>query len=139
MKSLITVEVLVNAPREKIWQYWTGPGHIVHWNFASDDWCSPRATNDLRVGGKFNYRMEAKDGSTGFDFEGMYTLIEENTKIEYVLAGDDERKVCIEFFREREGCRVVETFEAEAENPLELQKNGWQAILSNFKKYGESR
>lgn len=139
MKSLITVEVLVNASQEEIWKYWTGPEHIVHWNFASDDWCSPRATNDLRVGGKFNYRMEAKDGSTGFDFEGMYTLIEENTKIEYVLAGDDERKVCIEFVREKEGCRVVETFEAEAENPLELQKNGWQAILSNFKKYGESR
>jgi uncharacterized protein YndB with AHSA1/START domain len=135
MESQITVEVLVNAPIEKVWEYWTKPEHIVNWNFASSDWCSPNAVNDLKVGGEFNFRMEAKDGSGGFDFQGTYSLVEPNKKIEYTII--DGRKVTIEFGEEGGGCRVVETFEAEKINPLEMQKSGWQAILNNFKKYVE--
>ncbi len=138
MKPQITVEVLVHAPIEKIWQYWTEPKYISRWNFASDDWCSPRAENDLRVGGKFKSRMEAKDGSAGFDFEGTYTSVEENEKIEYVMIGDDARKVSIEFVKQESGYKVIETFDAEEENSLEMQKNGWQGILDNFKKYVEA-
>lgn len=138
MKSPITVEVSLDAPIVKIWKYWTEPEYISRWNFASDEWCCPRATNDLRIGGKFNWRMEAKDGSTGFDFEGVYTVVEENKKLAYVLVGDDERKVSIEFVEQDSGCKIIETFEAEEENPLEMQKNGWQAILDNFKKCVEA-
>ena len=137
MKPRITVEVFIEAPREKVWEYWTLPEHSMHWNFASDDWCSPRATNDLRVGGKFNVRMEARDGSMGFDFEGTYTLVEEYKKIKYTMVGDDAREVSVEFVPQADGLRVVETFDAEAENSLEMQKSGWQAILDNFKKYVE--
>ncbi len=132
MRPKITVEVFVSTPREKAWQYWTAPEHIVKWNFASDDWSAPRAENDLRVGGKFKYRMEAKDGSAGFDFEGTYTAVEEYEKIEYVLA--DERRVVVELREQEGGCKITETFDAEGENSLELQKAGWQAILDNFKK-----
>lgn len=138
MKSKITVEVCIHAPIEKIWQYWTEPEYIRCWNFASDDWCSPRVENDLRVGGNFKSRMEAKDGSAGFDFEGMYTTVVENEKIEYVMAGDDARKVSIEFVKQADGYKVIETFDAEEENSLEMQKNGWQAILDNFKKCVEA-
>ncbi len=139
MKSSITVEVFVEAPREKIWEYWTKPEHIKNWNFASDDWCTPHATNDLRVGGKFTFRMEAKDGSAGFDFGGTYTAIDEYKKIEYVMGGDGGRRVSIEFMAQGNGHTVTETFEAEEEHSLEMQKNGWQAILNNFKKYIEAR
>lgn len=138
MAQTITVEVSLDAPIGKIWKYWTEPEYIMHWNFASDDWCCPRATNDLRVGGKFNWRMEAKDGSVGFDFEGTYTFVEENEKIEYVMIGDDARKVSIEFVKQESGYKVIETFDAEEENSLEMQKNGWQGILDNFKKYIEA-
>jgi uncharacterized protein YndB with AHSA1/START domain len=93
--SSITVEMKVNAPLEKVWDYWTNPQHIVNWNYASEDWHAPHATNDLRVGGKFSSRMEAKDGSMGFDFEGEYTKVEQHIEIEYVLA--DARKVNIRF------------------------------------------
>lgn len=138
MKSKITVEVCIHAPIEKIWQYWTEPEYISCWNFASDDWCSPRAENNLRVGGNFKSRMEAKDGSAGFDFEGTYTTVVENEKIEYVMVGDDGRKVSIEFVKQADSYKVIETFDAEEQNSLEMQKNGWQAILDNFKKCVEA-
>lgn len=134
--SSITVEVKVNAPLEKVWDYWTNPQHIVQWNYASEDWHAPNASNDLRVGGKFNSRMEAKDGSMGFDFEGEYTKVEQHLEIEYVLA--DARRVNIRFDSDGKETTVTETFDPENENTLELQRAGWQAILDNFKRYTES-
>ncbi|MFA7380274.1 MAG: SRPBCC family protein [Bacteroidia bacterium] len=134
--SSITVEVKVNAPLEKVWDYWTNPQHMVNWNYASEDWHAPHATNDLRVGGKFNSRMEAKDGSMGFDFEGEYTKVEQHIEIEYVLA--DARRVNIRFDSDGKETTVTETFDPENENTLELQRTGWQAILDNFKRYTES-
>ena len=134
--SSITVEMKVNAPLEKVWDYWTNPQHIVNWNYASEDWHAPHATNDLRVGGKFNSRMEAKDGSMGFDFEGEYTKVEQHIEIEYVLA--DARRVNIRFDSDGKETTVTETFDPENENTLELQRAGWQAILDNFKRYTES-
>jgi len=136
MKKLITVETLIDAPIEKIWNYWTAPEHIVHWNFASDEWCSPAATNDLKVGGKFNYRMEAKDGSMGFDFWGTYTDVKLNDAIEYTMG--DGRNAYIRFEKAGDQNKVTETFEAEEVNSVELQKGGWQAILDNFKKHVET-
>ncbi len=111
----------------------------MRWNFASDDWCCPRAENDLQIGGVFNYRMEAKDGSVGFDFSGTYTGVEKEKRINYVMAGADARAVSIEFEERDNGCSVRETFEAENENSLELQKMGWQSILDNFKKHVEAQ
>ena len=135
-KTVITVESTVNAPAEKVWEYFTKPEHVTHWNHASDDWHSPRGENDLRVGGKFVYRMEAKDGSFGFDFGGVYDEVKPNEYIEYTLG--DGRKVKVNFSKQGNQTSVVEAFEAENQNPVELQKNGWQAILDNFKKYTES-
>lgn len=132
----ITVEALVQAPLDTAWQAWTEPEHITEWNAASDDWCSPKATNDLRVGGQFSARMEAKDGSAGFDFEGTYTLVEAGKRIEYVMA--DGRTVQIVFAPEGDGVRVTETFDTENENSAELQRAGWQAILDSFKRHAES-
>jgi uncharacterized protein YndB with AHSA1/START domain len=138
MKQQITVEIFVNAPIEKVWNFWNDPEHIKNWYFASDTWCAPRAENNLAVGGMFKIRMEAKDKSAGFDLEGTYTVIEKEKKIEYVLIGEDKRKVNIEFFAQKNGCRVVESFDPEHMNPHEMQKNGWQSILNNFKKYVEA-
>ncbi len=135
-KTNITVENTVNAPVEKVWKFWTGPEHITQWNHASDDWHSPAAKNDLRTGGQFNYRMEAKDGSFGFDFNGVYDEIKTNELIAYTIEGG--RKVKIIFTRQGNVTKVVETFEAENTNPIELQRGGWQAILNNFKKYAEA-
>ena len=135
LKEKITVETLVNAPIEKVWEFWTKPEHITHWNNASEDWHTTRAENDLRIGGKFLSRMEAKDGSFGFDFEGIYDEVLTNEKISYTLL--DDRKVTITFSPTENGVQVTETFEAETENKLELQKFGWQAILTNFKNYVE--
>lgn len=130
---MIIIFTKITASKEKIWDYWTNPKHIVNWTFASSDWHSPLAENDLRITGKFKTRMEAKDGSMGFDFEGTYTKIIENQLIEYVLA--DNRKVIIEF-KEYENCvEIIEKFDPEDENSIELQEQGWQAILNNFKKY----
>lgn len=134
-RTSIVVETLINAPAEKLWKLWTEPEHITKWNNASDDWHTPRAENDLRTGGKFLSRMEARDGSAGFDFEGTYTIVIPNERIEYVLA--DGRKVKIEFNQKGNKCRITETFDAENSNPVEMQKNGWQSILNNFKKYAE--
>jgi uncharacterized protein YndB with AHSA1/START domain len=135
-KTAITVETTVKAPVEKVWEHWTKPEHIIHWNNASDDWHSPKAENDLRTGGKFLYRMEAKDGSFGFDFGGVYDEIKTNELIAYTIG--DGRKVKITFSGNGNETKVTETFEAENTNPLEMQKGGWQAILDNFKKYSEA-
>ncbi|KGO89479.1 SRPBCC family protein [Flavobacterium suncheonense] len=135
-KTTITVAATVNAPVEKVWQFWTTPQHITQWNNASEDWHTPKAANDLRPGGTFNYRMEAKDNSFGFDFEGRYTEVKTNELIEYVIA--DGRKVQILFEALDDETHITETFEAEEVHPVELQQDGWQAILNNFKRYTET-
>ena len=134
-KTEITVSITVNAPIQKVWQFWTLPEHIKQWNFASNDWHAPKAENDLRAGGKFLSRMEAKDGSFGFDFWGVYDEVKENELITYTMG--DGRKAKISFINEGNAAKVIETFEAENENSIELQQYGWQAILNNFKKYSE--
>jgi len=132
----ITVQTIVNAPVEKVWSYFTQPEHVKNWNNASDDWHTPRAENDLQVGGNFVYRMEAKDGSFGFDFGGTYDAVNENEYLEYTIG--DGRKVKISFIPQATSTKVVETFEAETTNSVELQRTGWQSILDNFKKYTEA-
>lgn len=134
-KVTITVETTVHAPVEKVWGYWTEPQHITKWSFASDDWHAPNADNDLRKGGSFLTRMEAKDGSFGFDFGGVYDEVRINEFISYTIG--DGRKVAITFISQENDTRVIETFEAESTNPIEMQKAGFQAILDNFKKYSE--
>ncbi len=135
-KTTITVKNTVNAPIEKIWSCWTKPEHIIKWNNASDDWHTPRAENELWVGGKFISRMEARDGSAGFDFGGVYDEVKTNELIAYTM--DDGRKVKINFTSQGNTTKVVETFEAENENSIEIQQGGWQAILDSFKKYTET-
>jgi uncharacterized protein YndB with AHSA1/START domain len=135
-KTKITITTALNEPIEKVWDYFTNPIHIIKWNHASDDWHSTKAINDLRVGGKFEYRMEAKDGSFGFDFFGFYDKIIDFKLIEYTLG--DDRKVIINFTNDGNEVFIEEIFEAESENPIELQKAGWQAILDNFKNYTSS-
>jgi uncharacterized protein YndB with AHSA1/START domain len=135
IKTTITVKTTVNAPVEKVWTFWTLPEHITQWNNASDDWHTPSATNDLRSGGKFTCRMEAKDGSFGFDFWGIYDEVKTNELIAYTMG--DGRKAKIVFTSQGNTTKVVETFEAETENTIELQRGGWQNILDNFKKYAE--
>lgn len=133
---MITVETEIKAPIEKVWEFWTEPEHITHWNFASDNWCCPSATNDLRPNGKFVYRMEAKDGSMGFDFNGIYKQIEKNKYISYEM--EDGRKVEIEFKVNGDSIKLTESFEPEGTNSDEMQRVGWQSILENFKKLVES-
>lgn len=135
-KKVITVKNTVNAPVIKVWEYWTSPAHITQWNHASDDWHTPSATNDLKAGGMFTARMEAKDGSMGFDFGGVYDAVILNEYIEYTM--DDGRKVSIRFTSNGDQTDVVESFDAEETNPVDMQRDGWQAILDNFKKYAES-
>ena len=133
----IAIETTVDAPIERVWAAWVTPDAITQWNFASDDWCCPKAEIDLVVGGKFNYRMEAKDGSIGFDFEGTFTTIDPQAVIEYALA--DDRQVRIRFTQTESGVRVVETFDAEDEHSAEQQRQGWQLILDNFKAHTEQQ
>lgn len=135
-KTIVTVETNVNAPVEKVWKLWTEPHHIVHWMSGADHWHTTRAENNLVVNGTFVSRMEAKDGSAGFDFSGNYVKIEENKKIEYKI--DDGRQVYISFIPTENGTNIRETFETESENSVEMQQHGWQNILDNFKKYAES-
>jgi len=135
-KTIITVRVKIDAPVEKVWDLWTNPKHVVHWNNASDDWYTPKAENDLRVGGVFFSRMEARDGSQGFDFSGKYNKVERNKQIGYSM--DDGRRVRVSFDSENNSTTLTETFEAENVYSLEMQKTGWQAILDNFKKYVET-
>lgn len=135
-KINITVEATINASVQKVWECWTEPKHITKWCFASDDWHAPIAENDLRIGGSFMSRMEAKDGRFGFDFGGVYDGVTTHEHISYTM--EDKRKVSITFDGDANSTKVVETFEAETENPVEMQQAGWQAILNNFKKYVES-
>jgi len=134
-KTKITIETTVSADVKKVWEYWTKPEHITNWNFASDDWHCPSAENDLRVGGKFTSRMEAKDGSFGFDFGGIYDEVIDHERIAYTMG--DGRKAITNFKQLGDKTKITTTFDAESENPVEMQKNGWQAILDNFNKYVE--
>ncbi len=135
-RTIIAVSATINAPVEKVWKRWTTPEDIKAWNNASYDWHTPKASNDLQKDGRFSYRMEARDGSTGFDFEGVYNNVIENKLIDYTLG--DGRKVKVTFTPSGNKTRIIETFEAENTNPVELQRDGWQAILNNFRKYTES-
>ena len=132
----VTVEATVNAPVEKVWKTWSEPQHIKNWCAASDDWHAPKAENDLRTGGTFSTRMEAKDGSFGFDFGGVYDNVKKNELIEYTMG--DGRQVQVTFSPAGDQTKIVETFDAEATNSVDMQRGGWQAILDNFKKYTES-
>ena len=134
--TVITVEAVVNAPIEKVWKLWSTPEHICKWNSASPDWHTPKATNDLRTGGTFTSRMEAKDGSMGFDFGGTYTEVVTNKTINYTMG--DGRKAWNNFQSSGNSTTVTTKFEAENQNPVELQQGGWQAILNSFKTYAES-
>ena len=136
-KEKITVTTRVKAPVERVWEYWTEPEHIVNWNAASDDWHTPKAANDLRTNGRFSSRMEAKDGSMGFDFGGTYDEIKINELISYTM--DDARKVTVTFSTNGKETQIIETCEAEDQNPVGMQREGWQAILDNFKTYAESK
>jgi uncharacterized protein YndB with AHSA1/START domain len=135
-KTIITIENTVNAPVAKVWELWSKPEHIIKWSTPSDEWHTPRAENDLRTGGKFVSRMEAKDGSMGFDFGGEYDEVRNHEYIEYTLG--DGRKVTIDFTSDGNATKIVESFEAENMHPVDFQRAGWQAILDNFKKYTES-
>jgi uncharacterized protein YndB with AHSA1/START domain len=134
-KTVITVENTINAPVQKVWDYWTKPEHVTKWNHASDDWHSPWVKADLREGGTFTARMEAKDGSMGFDFSGVYDVLRQNEYIEYTIG--DGRKVKVNFTPAGNQTKVTESFEAEDTHSIDLQRGGWQAILDNFKKYTE--
>jgi uncharacterized protein YndB with AHSA1/START domain len=133
----ITVESFVKAPLDRVWKAWSNPDDIKQWNAAQDDWHTTRSTVDLRDGGTFSSRMEAKDGSQGFDFEGSFTRIVPNKTIAYRMS--DGREVIVEFAERAGGVHVSETFDPESENTPELQRQGWQAILDNFKRHVETK
>lgn len=135
-KQRITVQNIVNVPIEKVWKYWNEPEHITKWYQASDDWHAPETENDLRTGGKFRTKMAARDGSMAFDFERVYKDVIEHKLIEYDMA--DGRNVKITFEKQVDSTKITEVFETESTNTIEMQKNGWQAIIDNFKKYVES-
>jgi len=134
--TIITVEATVNVPVEKAWDVFTNTKHITGWNSPSEDWHSPKAENDLRPGGTFSYRMEAKDGSFGFDFGGTFDEVKPNELLAYTIG--DGRKVENVFTNEGGATKVTVTFEAENQNSIEMQRGGWQAIMDNYKKYAES-
>ncbi|KAB2330688.1 SRPBCC family protein [Bacillus mesophilum] len=136
ISNKVTVETAVHAPIEKVWKYWTEPDHIKNWNSASDDWHTPFAENDLRAGGSFVSRMEAKDGSAGFDMGGVYDEVVLHERISYTMG--DGRTVQIQFKENGNETEIVETFDAESTHPVEFQQQGWQAILDNFKNYAEN-
>lgn len=135
--NAITITTTINAPLEKVWEYWNSPDHISGWAFASDDWMAEGKENNLKVGGKFKTVMSSKDKKESFDFEGIYTAVEEHNIIEYDMS--DGRHVKILFETIPEGVKVTETFDPENENPIEMQREGWQAILNNFKEYTEAK
>ncbi|HMV34653.1 MAG TPA: SRPBCC family protein [Turneriella sp.] len=135
-KTKITIEAQVAAPVKKVWDYYNQPQHIIRWNFAHESWQCPSAENDLRPGGKLKSRMEARDGSFGFDFEATYDEVADLKRIVYTIA--DGRRVETDFTDVEGNTRIVTVFEAESQNPVEMQKGGWQAILDNFKKYTEA-
>jgi uncharacterized protein YndB with AHSA1/START domain len=133
----ITINATVNATPEKVWQYWNLPEHVTQWNQATPDWHCPKASSDLRVGGKFSATMAAKDGSFSFDFEGTYTEVIPNQLLRYTMP--DGRKVEVKFVGEGNATVITETFDPEKENPIEMQEAGWQMILNSFKSYAESK
>jgi uncharacterized protein YndB with AHSA1/START domain len=133
----ITVETVAKAPLQQVWDAWNTPADIQQWNTAQDDWHTTRSTVDLREGGQFLARMEARDGSSAFDFEGTYTKVVPHRAIEYRMS--DGREVQIEFAERADGVLVKETFETENENPPEVQRQGWQAILDNFARHVEAK
>jgi uncharacterized protein YndB with AHSA1/START domain len=137
MATKITVSATVNAPIEKVWDSWTNPEHITKWNFADPSWHCPRAENDLRVGGKYNARMEAKDGSFGFDFGAIYDRVVDQKELTYTM--EDGRQATTIFESNGNKTNVTTTFDAENENPIEMQQGGWQMILNNFKSYTETQ
>jgi uncharacterized protein YndB with AHSA1/START domain len=132
----VTIETTVKAPIAKVWSAWTTPGDITQWNTASDDWHTTKAAVDLRVGGEFISRMEAKDGSFGFDFAGTYTKIVPNELLEFSFG---DRSATVEFSTIANGVHIRETFDAEADNSIEQQRSGWQSILNNFAKHVEAQ
>lgn len=134
--SKIRIEATIQAAPAKVWAHWTEPKHITQWNFAIPEWHCPSASNDLKVGGKYSARMEAKDGSFGFDFEGIYSEIVEQKKLVYKM--EDGREVTTTFESHGGSTKAVTVFDAEKQNPEEMQKSGWQSILDNFKKYSEA-
>ncbi|MQX52032.1 SRPBCC family protein [Alcanivorax sediminis] len=133
----ITIETQVHAPMATVWAAWVTPESITQWNYAIEEWCCPRATLDLVKGGTFNYRMEARDGSMGFDFEGTFTDIALHQHIHFTLG--DDRVVRVTFEETASGVKVSETFEAEDEHSAEQQRQGWQGILDHFKQHVEQR
>lgn len=132
----ITVQATVAADIKTAWDAYTLPEHITKWNFASEDWHCPKAENDMRVGGKYNARMEAKDGSFGFDFEAVYDKVVDGKSFTYT--SPDGRQVDVDFNEQGNSTNVTVVFDAETENPLEMQKEGWQAILNNYANYAAS-
>lgn len=131
----ITIQTTLPVDAQTAWEYYTNPVHIIKWNFASDDWCCPSAENDLQVGGKYKARMEAKDKSFGFGFEATYTEVVPGKTFTYLMV--DGREVNTSFQEHDNKTTVTITFDAEKENPEEMQKNGWQSILNNFQSYVE--
>jgi len=136
-KPTVSAETIVNAPIEKVWKFWTDPQHMRNWNNMSDDWHTPQAENDLRIGGKLSLRMETKDGSTGFDYMGIYDDISTNEKINYTTS--DNRKVEVSFTKTEKGIKLTETFEIEKEDLPEFHQSFCQSILNSFKAYAESQ
>ena len=132
----ITIHATISAGIQKVWNYYTQPEHITKWNFASPDWHCPSASNDMRIGGKYTARMEAKDGSFGFEFEATYSEITENQKFVYVMP--DGREVSVSINEDNHLTNITVSFDTETENPVDLQREGWQAILNNFKNYAEN-
>jgi len=131
----ITIQAVVAADRQKVWNCYTQPGHITKWNFATDTWHCPAASNDMRVGGKYLARMEAKDGSFAFDFEAVFNEIVAGEKFTYTMP--DSREIQVSFEKTDDKTLVIVTFDPENENPVDLQRSGWQSILDNFRKYAE--
>lgn len=136
-KTTITVETIVHLPADKVWELWTKPEHITQWNFAADSWHCPTAANNIKPGGEFSWRMEAKDGSMGFDFSGVYEQVTPNECI--ISKIEDGRQITVNFTNVDNGTKVTETFEAENTHSIDQQRVGWQAILNNFKKYAETK
>jgi len=132
----VTISATINAPIEKVWELYNNPEHVTKWNMADPSWHCPYGQNDLRTGGQFSYRMEAKDGSFGFDFGGTYDQVIPHQLIEYTMS--DNRKVIVRFTTNGNTTAIETTFDAENQNPVDMQRAGWQSILDNFKKYAEA-